>query len=304
MHILLTGGTGLIGSALCRRWVAEGHQLTVLSRRPQDVPRLCTASVRGIARLEDYGDGPLDAVVNLAGQPVADRPWTRARKASLLASRVALTERLVAWLGTRSQRPTLLLNGSAVGWYGDGGERELREDAPPGQGDFASELCQAWEDAARDAEALGIRVVLLRIGLVMSPRGGFLSRLLPQFRFGLGGTMGSGRQWWPWIHLEDQIAAMDFLLRLDGASGPYNACAPQPARNADFARSLGRALGRPVWLPTPAAVLRLLLGEMSILMIGGQRALPSRLLEAGFTFRFNDLDRALADLVGPKKDVP
>lgn len=211
MHILLTGGTGLIGSALCRRWVAEGHQLTVLSRRPQDVPRLCTASVRGIARLEDYGDGPLDAVVNLAGQPVADRPWTRARKASLLASRVALTERLVAWLGTRSQRPALLLNGSAVGWYGDGGERELREDAPPGQGDFASELCQAWEDAARDAEALGIRVVLLRIGLVMSPRGGFLSRLLPQFRFGLGGTMGSGRQWWPWIHLEDQIAAMDFL---------------------------------------------------------------------------------------------
>lgn len=173
MHILLTGGTGLIGSALCRRWVAEGHQLTVLSRRPQDVPRLCTASVRGIARLEDYGDGPLDAVVNLAGQPVADRPWTRARKASLLASRVALTERLVAWLGTRSQRPALLLNGSAVGWYGDGGERELREDAPPGQGDFASELCQAWEDAARDAEALGIRVVLLRIGLVMSPRGGF-----------------------------------------------------------------------------------------------------------------------------------
>ena len=181
MHILLTGGTGLIGRALCRHWAQQGHQLTVWSRTPQQVEALCGRGVRGIARLEELAEEPLDAVVNLAGAPIADRPWTAARRNLLWASRVTLTEQLLAWLGTREQRPEVLISGSAVGWYGDGGERELTEASPPVREDFASQLCIAWEETAQRAEALGVRVVLVRTGLVLSSEGGFLSRLLLPF---------------------------------------------------------------------------------------------------------------------------
>ncbi|OWJ95929.1 TIGR01777 family protein [Pseudomonas sp. A46] len=300
MHILLTGGTGLIGRALCRRWLGEGHQLTVLSRRPQSVASLCGRSVRGISQFSDYGDEPLDAIVNLAGEPIADRPWSNKRKAQLWGSRITLTEQLLEWLEKRDQKPQVLISGSAVGWYGDGGERELTEESPPVTDDFASQLCVAWEETAQRAEALGIRVVLVRTGLVLAREGGFLKRLLPPFRLGLGGPLGNGRQWMPWIHLEDQIALMDFLLRRDDARGPYNACSPQPVRNRDFARSLGRALGRPAFMPAPAFVLRPLLGELAELLLGGQRAVPARLRAAGFTFAFTDLDMALGDLLKPK----
>jgi len=298
MHILLTGGTGLMGRALCRHWAQQGHQLTVWSRRPQQVAALCGAGVRGIGRLEELPEEPLDAVVNLAGAPIADRPWTRKRKALLWASRISLSEKLLAWLEARAQKPRVLLSGSAVGWYGDGGERELHEDSPPVSKDFAAQLCGAWEETAQRAEDLGIRVVLLRTGLVLAKDGGMLKRLLPPFKLGLGGPLGSGRQWMPWIHLADQIALIDFLLQHEQASGPYNACAPQPVRNRQFSQALARALGRPAILPAPAFVLRLLLGELSGLLLGGQRALPTRLSAAGFRFRFTDLDAALEDILG------
>jgi len=297
MHILLTGGTGLIGRRLCRQWSAEGHQLTVLSRQPQRVPSLCGETVRGIADFEGYGDGPLDAVVNLAGEPIADKPWSARRKALLWDSRVRLTERLVAWLESLSQRPAVLINGSAVGWYGDAGERPLEENSAAAGEDFASELCLAWEQIAREAEALGIRVVLVRTGLVLAPEGGFLKRLLPPFRLGAGGRLGDGRQWMSWIHIEDQIALIDFLLRKADAEGPYNACAPQPVRNRDFTQELGQALHRPTLMPMPGFALRLLLGEMSTLLLGGQRIVPRRLLDAGFEFRFPELKEALADVL-------
>ena len=296
MHILLTGGTGLIGRALCRQWLQQGHQLTVWSRTPDRVAALCGAAVRGIGRLQDYGDGPLDAVINLAGAPIADRPWTHRRKALLWASRVTLTEQLLAWLESREHKPRLLISGSAVGWYGDGGERELHEDSPPVVEDFAAQLCGAWEETAQRAEEQGIRVVLLRTGLVLDGDGGFLKRMLPPFRLGLGGPIGNGRQWMPWIHLQDEIGLIDFLLQREDARGPYNACAPQPARNKAFARALGRTLGRPAILPLPGPLLRLGLGEMSGLLLGGQKALPQRALAAGYEFRFTDLDSALADL--------
>lgn len=298
MHILLTGGTGLIGRALCRHWAQQGHQLTVWSRSPQRVAALCGSQVRGIARLDELGEEALDAVVNLAGAPIADRPWTSKRKSLLWASRVTLTEQLLAWLEARAQKPQVLLSGSAVGWYGDGGERELHEDSPPVSEDFAAQLCSAWEETAQRAEALGIRVVLVRTGLVLATDGGFLKRLLLPFKLGLGGPLGNGRQWMPWIHLADQIALMDFLLQRGQASGPYNACAPQPVRNREFARALGRAVHRPAMLPAPAFVLRVGLGELSGLLLGGQRALSTRLSAAGFSFRFTDLDAALADLLG------
>ena len=296
MHILLTGGTGLIGRQLCRHWLAKGYQLTVWTRRPEQVSDLCGASVRGITRLEELAQEPVDAVINLAGAPIAERPWTRKRKALLWSSRITLTEQLVAWLEKREQKPSVLVSGSAVGWYGDGGERELTEESPPVTEDFASHLCIAWEETAQRALALGIRVVLVRTGLVLSAQGGFLSRLRVPFKLGLGGPIGNGRQWMPWIHIHDQIALIDFLVHEEAATGPYNACAPQPVRNAQFAKTLGSVLHRPAFIPMPAFALRLGLGEMSQLLLGGQRATPAKLLAAGFTFTFTDLRSALTDV--------
>lgn len=296
MHILLTGGTGLIGRALCRYWQGQGHQLSVWTRRPDQVAALCGPQVRAIKTLQELDQTPVDAVINLAGAPIADRPWTHKRKALLWSSRITLSETLLAWLETLERKPRVLVSGSAVGWYGDGGERELTEESPPVSEDFASQLCIAWEETALRAEALGIRVVLVRTGLVLSADGGFLSRLLLPFKLGLGGPIGNGRQWMPWIHINDQIALIDFLVHQDEARGPYNACAPNPLRNREFARSLGRVLHRPALIPLPAFFLRLALGELSLLLLGGQRAVPARLLEAGFTFQFTDLPAALDDL--------
>lgn len=300
MHILLTGGTGLIGRALCAHWNHHGHQVTVWSRQPGKVAELCGPQIRGIGRLEELDDQRLDAVVNLAGAPIADRPWSSKRKAVLWSSRIGLTEQLLAWLEQRQQRPGALMSGSAVGWYGDGGERELTEDMVQVTDDFPAQLCGAWEETALRAENLGIRVVLIRTGLVLAADGGFLRRLLTPFRLGLGGRLGDGRQWMPWIHIADQIELMDFLLQQEEARGPYNACSPLPVRNAEFVKALGQALSRPAILPAPAFVLRATLGELSELLLGGQRAMPSRLLEAGFSFRFTHLDVALNDLVALK----
>ncbi|MFI8740662.1 TIGR01777 family oxidoreductase [Stutzerimonas zhaodongensis] len=296
MNILLTGGTGLIGRALCKHWLSQGHQLWVWSRSPEQVADRCGELVTGIADLVELDQVQLDAVINLAGAPIADRPWTKSRRLLLWNSRIKLTEQLVEWLATRQQKPALLISGSAVGWYGDGGERELSEDDSPVTNDFASQLCAAWEESAMRAEPLGIRVVLIRTGLVLAAHGGFLQRLRPLFALGLGGRQGSGRQWMPWIHINDQIGLIDFLLHQPGAAGPYNACAPQPVRNADFAKAFAASLGRPAVLPVPALALKVGLGELSGLILGGQKAQPLRLQAAGFQFRFVTLDAALADL--------
>lgn len=297
MHILLTGGTGLIGRQLCQRLSQQGHQLTVWSRRPEEVPRLCGDTVRGVAHLNDLGDQPVDALINLAGAPIADRPWTRKRRTLLWDSRIGLTEQLLAWMEQREQKPQVMISGSAVGWYGDGGERELDETAQLVKEDFASHLCGAWEETAQRAQALGVRVVIIRTGLVLSDQGGFLQRLLLPFKFGMGGPIGNGRQWMPWIHIQDQIAAIEFLLNQSDAQGPYNLCAPSPARNSDFAKALAAVLHRPAFMPLPGLALKILMGELSVLLLGGQRARPARLEEAGFSFRFTQLHDALNDLL-------
>jgi hypothetical protein len=297
MHVLLTGGTGLIGSQLSRYWLSQGHRVSVWSREPARVPQRCGEGARGIASLDALGDETVDAVINLAGAPIAQRPWTRHRRELLWASRIGLTEQLLAWMERQPQRPGVLISGSAVGWYGNGGEHPLNEQSLPVSEDFASRLCMAWEETALRAEALGMRVVLVRTGLVLSAEGGMLTQLLRPFKLGLGGPIGSGRQWMPWVHIKDQIALIDFLLNCHTASGPYNACAPHPVRNQEFARQLGKALHRPAVLPVPAFVLRTALGEMSGLLLGGQRAQPARLEAAGFNFAFSDLQGALDDLV-------
>ena len=297
MRILLTGGTGLIGRALCRHWMAQGHECIVWSRSPQHVAAVC-AGARGVARLQDLdGTAPLDAVVNLAGAPIADRPWTTARRQVLWSSRVDLTAALVDWLAQQPLRPAALLSGSAVGWYGDGGDRPLDESAPATEADFGSRLCVAWENQAQRAEALGLRVVRLRTAPVLAPQGGMLARLRLPYRLGLGGRLGSGRQWMPWIHIDDTVALIDHALQNPACRGALNVCAPQQVRNAEFTQTLARALHRPAVLPVPAWALRLGLGEMSVLLLGGQRLAPQQALASGYQFRHPTLDGALANLV-------
>ena len=297
MRILLTGGTGLIGQALCQHWQRQGHELWVWSRDPHKVHRLCSGA-RSVQRLGDLDPAqPFDAVVNLAGAPIADRPWTAARRALLWRSRVDLTRTLVDWMGRQAAPPRVLLSGSAVGWYGDRGEQWLAEDSAPGNADFGSRLCVAWEQEAERARQWGVRVALLRTAPVLAPQGGMLARLLPPFRLGLGGRLGSGQQWMPWIHLDDLVGLFDHLLRSNDAQGAFNACAPEAVRNSDFTRALGQALHRPTLLPAPAWALRLVLGEMSVLLLGGQHLQPQRTQASGFRWRYPRLESALAALL-------
>jgi len=302
MRILLTGATGLIGRALCQRWAAAGHELVVLSRQPQQVASLCSGA-RGVAQLSELEAAYVpDAVVNLAGAPIADRPWSAARRRLLWDSRIGTTQALVTWLGQLPAPAPLLLSASAVGWYGDCGEQALDESATtPGQ-DFGSELCAAWEQAALKARQHGSRVVLLRIAPVLTSRGGMLARLLPVFRLGLGGRLGGGQQWMPWIHRDDLLALFDHLLQASDSDGVYNACAPGLVRNSAFTRLLAAQLHRPACLPAPAPVLRLLLGEMSVLLLGGQKLMPQRALASGFVFRYGELKTALAQLLPSSVD--
>lgn len=297
MDILLTGGTGLIGRALCRTLLAEGHRLTVLSRRPETVAARCGPGVQAIGSLDEWRpDRHFDAVINLAGEPIADHAWTTRYKQALLDSRVALTERLVARIAAAERKPAVLLSGSAVGYYGNGGERELDESAPAGK-DFAAQLCETWEAAARAAEPHGVRACLLRTGLVLSREGGLLGKLLPPFRLGLGTRLGEGRQFMSWIHIDDHVQAVLRLLRDDTLRGPFNLTAPGPVTNAEFTRVLAGVLHRPAFLVAPGFMLRPVLGERAALLLEGQRVLPQRLRNAGMTFIHPGLASALGDLL-------
>ena len=301
VRILLTGGTGLIGRALCRQWRAQGHDLVVWSRSPERVARLC-AGAHGVATLRELdGAPPFDAVINLAGAPIADRPWTVQRRKVLWRSRVDLTRELVDWLSRCEQRPRVLISGSATGWYGDRGQAPLDEDSHPGEHDFGSQLCVAWEDEARRAEGLGMRVVFLRTAPVLARDGGMLPRLRLPFSMGLGGRLGSGQQWMPWIHLDDVVGLIDFLLHRTDCRGAFNACAPHLVRNADFAGTLATTLRRPMLLSVPAWTLRMALGEMSVLLLGSQHLQPKKAMEAGYRFRFPHLEAALGCLLGREK---
>ncbi len=294
MRIFITGGTGFIGRHLCREWLAAGHQIRVLSRqRPEQVAALCGA-VRAVQQMEEMGEP--EVVVNLAGEPILGPRWTARRKAAIRESRVTLTNRLVAHLATLETPPGVLLSGSAVGYYGDRGDQVLTESSPPGRG-FGAELCVAWEEAALEAERLGVRVCLLRTGPVLGAGGGMLARMLPAFRLGLGGPLGSGRQWLAWIHLQDHLAAIRYLVEHETLEGPFNLVAPEPVTNRELARTLGRVLGRPARLPAPAFALRWLLGEQAEILLASQRAVPQRLLEAGFTFAYPHLEAALRQLL-------
>ena len=283
MNIAITGATGFIGRALSARLTAAGHRTTALS-------------VRETPRAEDLRG--CDAVVNLAGEPVAQR-WTKAARERIVNSRVQGTRHLVTAL--RQQPPQVLVSASAVGYYGSRGDEILTENSPPAN-DFLAEVCVEWEREAHAAEEFGVRVVTPRFGVVLGGAagkpGGALKQMLLPFKLGVGGRLGSGRQWTSWIHLDDIVSLIEFAIANPTLRGPLNATAPNPVTNVEFTRALGHVLHRPAILPVPAAALKLLFGEMSQVLLASQRAIPETAVNAGFSFRYSDVDSALAAALG------
>ena len=287
MDILITGGTGFIGQRLCQRLLAAGHRVTVLTRSPG---RAGQAGVQYIGALGDVG--PVHAVVNLAGEPLLEGRWNPARKQAMLASRIGTTQALLDWMARLPTRPQVLVSGSAIGYYGPRDATPLDESASPGH-DFAAMLCRQWEAEALKADDLGVRTCLVRSGIVLVRGGGALARMLPPFRFGAGGPMGDGMQWMSWIHRDDLVGLMLWLLADPETRGACNGTAPAAGTNAAFARTLAHVLERPAWVRTPAFALKLAFGEMAGLLLTGQNVVPARALQEGYRFRYPTLEAAL-----------
>jgi uncharacterized protein (TIGR01777 family) len=295
--ILITGGTGFIGKALIASLLAEGYEVTVLSRDINSVESICGVGVKAINSLDALKPEDIyQIVINLAGAPIFDARWSDARKQIIRDSRINLTQQLVSGLAKMSTKPELLISGSAIGYYGDHGATILTEHSGVKE-DFSQQLCADWENEAKKAEQFGIRVCLIRTGLVLGEEGGLLQRMLLPFKWCLGGRLGTGQQWMSWIHREDWIAIALKMIIDATMSGAYNATAPNPVTNSQFTKALADALNRPALLPVPAWLLKKLLGEMSELVLGSQRVFPERLLAAGFKFKYATLSSALTQLL-------
>ncbi len=292
MHILITGGTGLIGSALCEALLAEKHRLTVLSRSPhRDQPKM--RFIRSFSQCQE----PVDAVVNLAGAGLADRRWTQAYKREIWASRVELTNDLVEWMAAQPEPPVRLISGSAVGFYGADADTALTESAPLGNS-FSADLCHAWEEAAKAAGHMGTKVTCLRLGVVLAKEGGALGKMTRSFRMGMETWLGSGEQWLSWIHIDDVVRVISFALCEGCASAVYNTVAPEPVRHRSFASEVGYRSFTFTRVGVPGFVVRLLAGEVADeLLLSGHRVVPEKLISEGFTFRFPTLLQALDDLI-------
>jgi hypothetical protein len=300
--ILITGGTGFIGQRLAPALVEAGHDVIVLTRARAHAAQL-PAPIRIVTALDQIASGErIDAVVNLAGEPLANGFWTRAKRRAILRSRLSVTRDVFRLVRRLHWPPKVLVNGSAIGWYGLRGDESLDEAAGAAPC-FSHELCKRWERAAVRVPCG--RVVLLRIGLVLGADGGMLSRMLMPFEYGMGGPFGKGAHWMSWIHRDDMVRMIVHALATPGLCGPVNGAAPMPVRNRDFAKALGRALRRPAFLPIPAAPLRLVLGDFAEeLLLRGQRVIPAAALASGFRFTYPDLDSALAAIVGRTQAAP
>ncbi len=295
MKILMTGATGLVGSALVEFW-QDQHQLTVFTRNIAKARKRFGNRVEYIDNLTDIDLNSIEAVINLAGEPIADGRWTERRKRVICESRWQLTEQLASLILQAKTPPKVLINASAIGFYGRQSDERIDEDFSSFYPEFSHDVCAKWENLANRCRSEKTRVCILRIGIVLAAKGGALAKMLPAFRFGLGGKIASGEQMMSWIHLADLVAAIDFLLEKPELSGVFNATAPNATSNSQWTRLLGEQLGKSTPFTTPAFVLRLLFGEMADLLLFGQNVYPKRLLEAGFQFKFNQLRAALADL--------
>ena len=296
MHILVTGGTGFIGSALVPELLKHGFSVTVLTRSEQPV----RAGVSFVQSL-DAVRSPVDVVVNLAGASLAGRRWSDSYKAEMVASRAGFTETLVRWMRAQSTPPGVLISGSAVGFYGCSRDQFFDETSPAGSG-FSAQLCQAWESAASVVEDDMTRVISLRLGVVFDRNGGALTEMMRSFKLGIGTWMGDGNQWLSWVHRADVVRAILHLCADEGAKGAYNLVAPRPVTHREFCRVLSARRPTLLSLGLPAPIMRMALGEMADeLLLKGQRVTPNRLLDAGFDFRFSSLDSALIDILARSK---
>ena len=296
MRLVVTGASGFIGTTLCAALLEHGHALTLFTRGS---PRDANSGTKrwlhwtpGTLRDWDAALDGVDGVINLAGEPIAEKKWSHTQRRRIEKSRIDATQCLVQACAKAKHRPQFLVNASAVGYYGPRGDEILTEDSPAGD-DFLARLCQAWEAEAQKAEELGMRVVRLRTGIVLGPGGGALAKMAEPFKFCMGGPLGSGKQWMSWIQLEDLIRLILLLLDNPGARGPFNATAPNPVQNKEFSATLGKTLHRPSWAPVPAFVLKLALGEMAAMLLTGQRVVPAAAEKLGFKFRYPDLREAL-----------
>src|SRR4030066_882573 len=304
MKILITGGTGFVGTQLTSRLIKDNHEVTILTRSLKGAK----GASPGISYLE--GDPTKrgswqeaiknhDAVINLAGASIFSK-WTEEHKKAIRESRVNTTRHIVEGIPSRPERPFTLFSASAVGYYGFCGDVELVEGSPPGN-DFLARIATEWEGEALQARDTGARVVITRFGIVMGEKGGALSQMIPLFKKYIGGPIGSGKQWFSWVQLKDLAETFAFLLKHPEISGPVNVCSPNPVRNKDLAKALGRALHKPSFMPAPGFMVKLVLGEFGSVILEGQKVIPKRLLESGFVFQYTDLDKALQGIVGENR---
>jgi uncharacterized protein (TIGR01777 family) len=295
--ILVTGGSGFIGRNLCKRLVDKFEQLIVLSRNPVEAAKVLPNSVKIISDLTQINQ-PVDILVNLAGEPIADKRWSEKRKAAISQSRIHNTQLLFEHFKASDTSPSVVISGSAVGYYGGGlaNNQSVTENGAV-EPNFSSKLCADWENAAQLFDQLGSRVCLLRTGIVLGEQGA-LSKLLPAFRLGLGGPIATGKQWMPWIHIEDMVEIIIYAIQND-IDGPINCTAPQPVTNREFAKTLGKVLKRPAVAPMPAPMVKLLFGQMGDeLMVQGQSVIPQKLQQKGFQFKYSQLESALVEIIG------
>ena len=299
MKIMIAGGTGFIGGDLVAQLRSKGHELFLLSRSEK---KSADSNIHYLPwdgkSSGSWGSqmSAMDAVINLAGEPIAGKRWSAAQKDKILQSRILGTRAIIEAISKSNPKPKLLINASAVGYYGNVPEGDVSETHTKGKG-FLADTCEAWENEALRAQAVGLRTVLLRTGIVLERGGGALSKMLPPFQFFAGGPLGSGRQWFPWIHREDVVRILLFALENEAISGAVNTTAPNPVTMREFCRDLGKVMHRPSWAPVPGLALKILLGEMSEMLLGGQKALPEKLLKHQFIFKFPNLEGALADIL-------
>lgn len=292
MNILITGATGLIGQALVAKWHGQ-HQLHILSRSVVRARQLLAVEANYQESLQHINLNQIDAVINLAGEPIADKRWSEAQKEQICQSRWQITEALAEKIQQCTTPPKVLISGSAIGFYGRQGSTVVTEEYKSFYPEFSHDICARWENLAQRAASEKTRVCLLRTGIVLSNKGGALAKMLPLFKLGLGGPIADGQQFMSWIHIEDMISLIDFLLHHDDLSGPFNATAPRPVSNKDFSQQLAERFGKKAPFAVPAFILRLAFGEMADLLLFGQNVQPKRLLDSGFQFHYPKLKDAL-----------
>lgn len=305
MKIAISGATGFVGSPLVKRLHKEGHRILVLTRNPNSAQRVFPPSVFENLEIIAYTPGVsgawqnaiagCDAVVNLAGEPIAEERWTPERKQELLNSRKLSTQKIVEAIAKANPRPTVLVNASAIGYYGTSETATFDENSPPGQ-DFLSQICQEWEGEAGKVKDVGVRLVILRFGIVLG-NGGALGKMITPFKLFAGGPIGSGRQWFSWIHIDDIVSLIIQALTKQTMDGVYNATAPNPVRMNDLSTTMGEVMNRPSWLPVPSFALEAMLGDGAKVVLEGQQVLPKHTLESGFQYQYTNLESALRQIL-------